>query len=61
MGEEPVCVHDKVYSQYVLATFPAQHPWICRECGEEGVDMEPMPDFGEYDRLKAEKAKREEE
>ena len=57
--DENPCVHDKVYSDRVLATFPAQVPWICRRCGAEGVDREPMPkDLGEYDRMKREKRER---
>ena len=34
------CNHEKVYSPYVHASFPAQHPWICRVCGEKGVDTD---------------------
>lgn len=58
------CQHDKAYSDRILATFPAQCPWICRKCGAEGTDTESTPedfitlkDFGEYDRLK--RAKRD--
>jgi len=54
------CDHEKIYDSAVIATLPAQHRWICRKCGAEGVDVDPMPvDLGEYDRLKREKRERE--
>lgn len=34
------CYHKKVYAPYVLATYPAQHPWICMLCGEKGYDTD---------------------
>ena len=50
------CQHEKVYSGTMLATLPARRPWICRTCGAEGTDADPIPkDFGEYERLKREK------
>lgn len=36
------CKHKKVYSPITLTSNPPQHPWVCKECGEEGIDM------GEY-------------
>ena len=53
---DEICHHDKVYKDFIFATFPSQRPWICRKCGAEGMDRDTLPkDFGEYDRLKREK------
>jgi hypothetical protein len=32
------CTHEKVYANYVLTSCPPQYPWICRKCGEKGID-----------------------
>ncbi len=49
MEEKPVssptdtpCQHEKVYSSSVLASLPPQTPWICRLCGETGIDREKL-------------------
>jgi hypothetical protein len=34
------CEHKKVYAPYGLMSNPPQWPWICSECGEEGVDRD---------------------
>jgi hypothetical protein len=36
------CNHEKVYAPFVYTTYPAQHPWICRLCGEQGVDADEV-------------------
>jgi hypothetical protein len=46
-----MCVHDKCYAGYVLASNPPQHPWVCRKCGAKGVDRGSYYDYSEYDRL----------
>ena len=39
------CKHtDKSFSPNVLMSNPPQYPWICRKCGEEGVDRELVLD-----------------
>jgi len=37
---DQLCEHDKVYSNVVLCTYPAQHPWICSKCGEMGTNSD---------------------
>ena len=32
------CIHDKVYANCVLTSNPPQYPWICKKCGEKGID-----------------------
>ena len=32
------CAHEKVYASYILTSHPPQQPWVCRLCGEEGID-----------------------
>ena len=32
------CIHDRVYSSMVNIVTHSKAPWICRECGEQGVD-----------------------
>lgn len=50
------CNHDKVYdNQNLLTSFPPQRRWICRLCGEEGVDPvggPPLTFANEYDVIK---------
>lgn len=36
------CLHEKVYSNRILASMPPQTPWICRLCGETGIDQEKL-------------------
>jgi hypothetical protein len=36
------CEHEKVYSSFVLASMPPKTPWICRLCGETGIDQEKL-------------------
>lgn len=31
-------VHQKVYDNFVLATYPASRRWICKVCLEEGKE-----------------------
>lgn len=31
--------HDKIYAPYILSSYPLKHSWICRLCGESGVDV----------------------
>ncbi len=28
----------KVYADHILTSDPPQFPWICKECGEKGID-----------------------
>ncbi len=44
-------MHDKCYAPYTLCSYPAQHPWACRRCGVQGVDVGQAFDQGEYERL----------
>ncbi|MDD3141287.1 MAG: hypothetical protein PHX08_20280 [Lachnospiraceae bacterium] len=38
------CEHDKVYdNQHLLPSFPPQVRWICRKCGQEGVEVVGPP------------------
>jgi hypothetical protein len=46
------CQHEKVYADHVLASYPPQMPWICKLCGERGLDKEELPNRGDtYDDL----------
>jgi len=47
------CKHEKVYANYFLT--PTGIQWICRFCGEEGVDENPFFPItfaNEYDAIK---------
>ena len=47
-----ICKHDKVYNtRMVLTTFPPQQAWICRKCGEEGIDIMWGQEADEYNEL----------
>jgi len=35
----------------VLTTFPPQQAWICRKCGEEGIDIMWGQEADEYNEL----------
>lgn len=37
------CQHERVYADFVLTSYPAQHPWVCRKCGFQGVEMDKLP------------------
>mgnify|MGYP001561538924 CR=1 FL=1 len=43
--------HNKVYSKLILTSYPPQYPWICSECGEEGIEQGMLPEY-DYDDLK---------
>ena len=34
------CVHEKIYEQSVLCSYPAQRCWICKKCGKRGTETE---------------------
>lgn len=44
--------HDKCYCQTILLSYPPQYPWICRICGEQGVDHADVIIHNEYEELK---------
>ena len=47
----PPCPHPiKVYSDCVLMSYPPKKPWICANCGHQGVEMDRPPAFT-YDAL----------
>ena len=46
------CEHDPCFSNYVLTSDPPKHPWICRKCGAEGVEIGKAQDLSEYGRLR---------
>ena len=33
------CEHDKVYAPAIVSTNPTRRRWICRKCGERGIDI----------------------
>ncbi len=34
------CAHvRKTYAPHILTSHPPQHPWVCPDCLEEGVEM----------------------
>ncbi len=37
------CEHDKVYEPLMLLSIPPKQRWICRKCGEEGIDTAGVP------------------
>lgn len=53
--------HDKVYANTMLASYPPQIPWVCRECLAKGADRVEYGDTNnhEYNELlrKAEQQK----
>ena len=54
-----VCKHVKVYAQLVWGGYPAQFPWICARCGEEGSDrVGELPELDLYTLLIREKRQR---
>ena len=52
---EVECQHEKVYSPFVLTSYPEQRHWICRRCLAEGVDMDPLPSQETYAELRRRK------
>ena len=51
-------IHEKVYSNIVLTTYPCQRPWICKICGQEGIDVNSIPESYESIREKFDKSKK---
>lgn len=50
-GEE--CKHEnKSYAPYVLTSYPPQYPWICRDCGKNGVDRGTIAKENDYAAVK---------
>jgi len=45
------CDHEKVYANYVLTSNPPQYPWICKKCGEKGIDRGSYYNANAYDEL----------
>lgn len=33
------CKHEKVFANFILTSNPPQYPWVCKLCGETGVDQ----------------------
>lgn len=52
--DKNTCEHkNKVFANFVYASYPAQHPWICKDCGYEGVYREQIKIETEtYDSIK---------
>jgi hypothetical protein len=47
------CKHNnKAYAGFQYLTNPPQTPWICKDCGHEGKDMEMHCSFNEYEETK---------
>jgi len=36
------CEHDKVYARFLLLAYPPQRPWVCKKCGEVGIELTGM-------------------
>ncbi|MCK5601368.1 hypothetical protein KAR91_05860 [Candidatus Pacearchaeota archaeon] len=49
--EKECKAHDKVFSNIILTSNPAQYPWICRLCGFNGVDQGEYLNTNEYEGL----------
>lgn len=47
-----MCLHEKVYANHILATNPPRRPWVCKKCGERGMDVVGNIDMNEYDKFK---------
>lgn len=45
------CKHVKVYSEYILCSYPPQHQWVCKICGEQGADVVGTYKANEYDEV----------
>ena len=39
-NEEFDCEHDKAYAKIVLLSYPPQHQWVCKKCGQKGRDIQ---------------------
>ena len=52
MEDKKQCKHEKVYSNEILCSMPAQYPWICKKCGFKGIDKDEFIDNHEYKQLK---------
>ncbi len=46
------CFHHKVYENVVLACDPPKQRWICKSCGEEGIDVVGNIEWNQYDELR---------
>jgi len=46
------CNHDKVYQHVMVLSNPPMQRWICRKCGEEGIDTIGTAGTMEYLELK---------
>jgi len=49
--EQLECKHEKVYSNFVLASNPPIYSWICSKCGVRGKERAEYVDYNEYDKL----------
>jgi len=52
------CIHDKSYSPTQLLSNPPKIPWICRRCGERGVDTKPYIHNDYYETIEKFKEKK---
>lgn len=50
--DEDMCFHQKVYDNKQLMSNPPQQRWICKSCGEEGVDVVGKIEWNQYDELR---------
>lgn len=49
------CIHEKVYENCLLLSYPPQNRWICRICKETGIETIGVPITHEYEKLIKEK------
>lgn len=48
------CEHDWSYAPYILASYPSQHPRICRKCGLKDVLRGECFEENDYEKIKNE-------
>jgi hypothetical protein len=47
-----MCDHERIYENAIALEFPPMHRWICRKCGQEGVEKVFSHDDMEYRKVK---------
>lgn len=46
-----VCAHEKVYADFIYATYPPIRPWICAVCGLKGEERASFPPGPSYQEI----------
>ena len=46
------CIHERVYNSGLALLIPPYKEWICRKCGDTGIEAIEESDGKEYNELK---------